>query len=190
MKIIDTYLNEIFLFKSDLHVDKRGFFSEYFVSKSFEKEVGKKIHFCQENITYSKKGVLRGLHYQLSPHSQTKLVSVLKGSVLDIIVDIRKGSPTFGQHVSQELSEDNKFQLFVPRGFAHGYITLSEDSIFQYKVDNYYYPESEASIAADDPSLEIDWIISKEYWIQSDKDQKHPMLEDAVLFDYNDDLYA
>ena len=189
MKIIEIYFTEVFRLKPKVYEDERGSFSEHFVSKSLEKELGKKIQFCQDNLTYSKKGVIRGLHYQLSPHSQTKLVSVLKGTVLDIVVDIRRGSPTFGQHISQELSAENQLQLFVPRGFAHGYITLSEDSIFQYKVDNYFDPKFEGSIAPNDPVLGIDWIISEAEWLQSEKDQNNPMLQDATLFDYKEDLY-
>ena len=117
------------------------------------------------------------------------MVSVIKGTVLDVVVDIRKGSPTFGQYFSQELSSDNCLQLFIPRGFAHGYITLSETSTFQYKVDQYYQPNSEGSIAPDDPSLAIDWQLPKEDWIQSEKDQKYPALADASLFDFKDSLY-
>jgi dTDP-4-dehydrorhamnose 3,5-epimerase len=118
------------------------------------------------------------------------LVSVIKGSVLDVVVDIRKGSPTFGQHITQELSDENKLQLFIPRGFAHGYITLSLDSVFLYKVDQYYHPESEGSIAPDDPSLKINWRIPKDKWIQSEKDQNHPLLQHAIIFDYEKNFYA
>ena len=136
-------------------------FSERYNEKELYQAIGKQITFCQDNQASSIKGVLRGLHYQLPPFSQTKLVEVLQGSVLDIIVDIRKGSPTFGQHFSQELNDLNRLQLLIPRGFAHGYITLSETSLFQYKVDQYYHPKSEGSIAPDDPSLGIDWRLPK-----------------------------
>ena len=190
MTAIPTLFKEVFLLKPELHKDTRGSFLEAYKQKSFEKLICKKIEFCQDNYTTSKKGVLRGLHYQLPPFSQSKLVSVLKGSVLDVVVDIRKGSPTFGRHFSQELSAENQLQLFVPRGFAHGYITLSEDSIFMYKVDNYYQPDSEGSIAPDDPDLGIDWKLPKPEWIRSEKDQKHPNLSEASLFDYKQDLYA
>ena len=165
-------------------------FSENFVKEDFNKAIGKEINFCQDNLTHSKKGVLRGLHYQLPPFSQAKLVSVIRGRVLDVVVDIRKGSPTFGQHFSQELSDQNQFQLFIPSGFAHAFITLSDTSIFHYKVDQYYYPESEGSIAPDDPALGIDWIIPERDWIQSEKDQTHPVLSKATVFEFNDDLYA
>jgi dTDP-4-dehydrorhamnose 3,5-epimerase len=190
MTLIPTLFKEVFLLKPELHNDTRGSFMEAYKQKAFEKLIGRKIDFCQDNYTTSKKGVLRGLHYQLPPFSQSKLVSVLCGSVLDVVVDIRKGSPTFGRHFTQELSAENQLQLFVPRGFAHGYITLSEDSIFMYKVDNYYHPLTEGSFAADDPDLGIDWKLPKSEWIRSEKDQKHPSLSKASLFDYKQDLYA
>ena len=190
MNIKTTPFKEVFILKPNLHLDERGSFMESFNEREVQKVTRKKIFFCQDNQTFSKKGVLRGLHYQLPPYSQTKLVSVIQGSVLDVIVDIRKGSPTFGQHFSCELSHENKLQLFVPRGFAHGFITLSETSIFMYKVDQYYNFESEGSIAPDDPALGIDWQIPQSEWIQSKKDKKHPTLAEASLFDYNMDLYA
>ena len=190
MNIKTTPFKEVFILKPNLHLDERGSFMESFNEREVEKVLEKKTMFCQDNLTHSKKGVLRGLHYQLPPYSQTKLVSVIQGSVLDVIVDIRKGSPTFGQHFSCELSHENKLQLFVPRGFAHGFITLSETSIFMYKVDQYYNFESEGSIAPDDPALGIDWQIPQSEWIQSEKDKKHPTLAEASLFDYNMDLYA
>ena len=190
MIAIPTLFKEVFLLKPELHEDTRGSFMEAYKQKAFEQRIGRKIDFCQDNYTTSKKGVLRGLHYQLPPFSQSKLVSVLKGTVLDVVVDIRKGSSTFGRHFSQELSAENQLQLFVPRGFAHGYITLSEDSIFMYKVDNYYQPDSEGSIAPDAPDLGIDWKLPKSEWIRSKKDQKHPSLSEASLFDYKQDLYA
>ena len=190
MTAIPTLFKEVFLLKLELYRDARGSFKEAYKQKAFEQRIGRKIDFCQDNHTYSKKGVLRGLHYQLPPFSQSKLVSVLRGSVLDVVVDIRKGSPTFGRHFSQELSAENQLQLFVPRGFAHGYITLSEDSIFMYKVDNYYQPDREGSIAPEDIELGIDWKFPKSEWIRSEKDQKHPSLSEANLFNYNQDLYA
>ena len=133
MTIIPTLFKEVILLKTKVHIDVRGSFSEHFSSKVFEKAFGHKISFCQDNITHSNKGVLRGLHYQLTPYGQSKLVSVIRGSVLDVVVDIRKGSSTFGQHFSKELTDENQLQLFIPKGFAHGYITLSEYSIFLYK---------------------------------------------------------
>tara|TARA_B100000989_G_scaffold289627_1_gene261730 strand:+ start:104 stop:676 length:573 start_codon:yes stop_codon:yes gene_type:complete len=190
MITIPTLFKEVLLFKPKLYSDIRGSFIESYNQKDLEKVVSRKINFCQDNTTHSKKGVLRGLHYQLPPFSQSKLVTVLQGKVLDVIVDLRKGSPTFGQHYSQELSEYNQLQLFIPRGFAHGYITLSKNSTFQYKVDQYYYPESEGSIAPDDPALAINWKLAKVDWIQSEKDQKHPVLADAPYFNYKQDLYA
>ncbi len=189
-RIKEYFFKEVFLLKPEVYIDDRGTFSENFVSKILEQNVGKKISFCQDNLTHSKRGVIRGLHYQLPPYSQTKLVSVLKGRVLDIVVDIRKGSPTFGKHISQELSAENQLQLFISRGFAHGFITLSETSIFQYKVDQYYYPESEGSISPNDPHLEIDWKIPEDEWVQSDKDKKHSTLLKASVFNFKDDLYA
>ena len=190
MNIKTTPFKEVYILKPNVHLDERGFFMESFNEREFEKALERKIKFCQDNLTYSKKGVLRGLHYQLPPFSQTKLVQVLQGSVLDVLVDIRKGSPTFGHHFSCELSAENQLQLYIPRGFAHGYITLSETSIFIYKVDQFYNFESEGSITPNDLSLGIDWQIPPSEWIQSEKDKKHPTLAAASLFDYNTDLYA
>jgi dTDP-4-dehydrorhamnose 3,5-epimerase len=190
MKAIPSLFKEVFLLKPELHKDARGSFMECFKQNDFEKLIGRKTSFCQDNYTTSKKGVLRGLHYQLHPFSQSKLVTVIQGSVLDIVVDLRMGSPTFGKHFSQELSDKNQLQLFIPRGFAHGYISLSEYSIFIYKVDNYYKSDSEGSIAPDDPDLEIDWKLPKSEWVRSEKDQNHPSLIKASLFDYKQDLYA
>tara|TARA_B100000900_G_scaffold273717_1_gene233874 strand:- start:2351 stop:2923 length:573 start_codon:yes stop_codon:yes gene_type:complete len=187
---IPTLFKEVILLKPEIQKDKRGSFMEAYKQNIFQKLIGRKIDFCQDNHTISRKSVLRGLHYQLPPFSQSKLVSVIRGKVLDVVVDIRKGSPTFGRHITQELSSENQLQLFVPRGFAHGYITLSEDSIFMYKSDNYYQPLSEGSIAADDPDLGIDWKVPKPKWILSKKDQKHPCFGEALYFDYNQDLYA
>ena len=190
MTAIPTVFREVFLLKTELYQDIRGGFKEVYKQKAFEKLISKKIDFCQDNNTASRKGALRGLHYQLPPYSQSKLVYVTRGTVLDVVVDIRKGSPTFGRHFSQELSAENQLQLFIPRGFAHGYITLSEDSIFMYKVYNYYHPFSEGSIAADDPDLGIDWKLPKSEWIRSEKDENHASLSKANLFDYKQDLYA
>lgn len=190
MTAIPTLFKEVFLIKPLVHKDARGSFREGYKDKDVQRLIGRQIDFCQDNLTDSKKGVLRGLHYQLPPFSQSKLVTVLQGSVLDVVVDIRKGSPTFGKHFSQELSAENQLQLFVPRGFAHGYITLSASSLFMYKVDQYYHPQSEGSIAPDDPNLGIDWRLPKSEWIQSEKDQNHPALDQASLFDYKEDLYA
>ena len=181
---------EVFIIKPNVHVDERGSFSEYFNQKDFEAATSVKIAFCQDNLTHSKKGVLRGLHYQIPPYGQSKLVGVIKGLVLDVIVDVRKGSPTLGKHFSIKLSAENQLQLFIPKGFAHGYITLSETSIFSYKVDQFYKASSEGSIAPDDLALGIDWQIDQSLWIQSDKDKKHPNLAEAFLFDYKKDSYV
>ena len=190
MNIKTTPFKEVFILKPNIHLDERGSFMESFNKKEIEKVLGIKTDFLQDNQTFSTKGVLRGLHYQLPPFSQTKLVQVIQGNVLDVIVDIRKGSPTFGQYFSCELSAENQLQLFIPRGFAHGYITLNETSIFIYKVDQFYNFESEESITPDDPALGIDWQLPQSEWIQSDKDKKHLTLAEAPLFDYNIDLYA
>ena len=190
MSFITTPFKEVFVLKPEVHSDERGFFMENFNAKKIEKVTGRRISFCQDNEAFSKKGVLRGLHYQLPPFSQSKLVRAIQGKVLDVIVDIRKDSPTFGKYFSCELSAENKLQVFIPRGFAHGYITLSETSIFSYKVDQFYNLESEGSINPEDPSLGIDWKLPQSEWIQSKKDKKHPNLSEAKLFDYNEALYA
>ena len=184
-----TNFDDVIIFNNQSFKDLRGSFKESFRLDKIENALNQKIHFCQDNIAESKKGVLRGLHYQIDPYSQSKLVSVIKGKVIDIIVDIRKGSPTFGKHISIELSDENQKQVFIPRGYAHGYITLSEESIFHYKVDNYYNKSSEASIAFDDPKLQINWILPKSELIVSEKDTNHPLLKDAILFDFKANLY-
>jgi dTDP-4-dehydrorhamnose 3,5-epimerase len=190
MNIKTTPFKEVFILKPNVHWDDRGAFMESFNEREVENLLGRKTAFCQDNQTVSKKGVLRGLHYQLPPFSQTKLVRVIQGKVLDVVVDIRKGSPTFGHHFSCELSADNQVQLYIPRGFAHGFITLSETSIFMYKVDQFYKVESEGSITPNDPALGIDWQIPESEWLQSEKDKNHPTLVEATLFEYNEDLYA
>ena len=190
MNIETTPFKEVFILKPKVHLDDRGAFMESFNEREVENLLGRKTAFCQDNQTVSKKGVLRGLHYQLPPFSQTKLVRVIQGKVLDVVVDIRKGSPTFGQHFSCELSAENQAQIYIPRGFAHGFITLSETSIFMYKVDQFYKVESEGSITPNDPVLRIDWQIPQSDWIQSEKDKNHPSLAEAAVFDYNSDLYA
>ena len=190
MNIKTTPFKEVFILKPNVHLDERGAFMESFNKREVENLLGRKIAFCQDNQTVSKKGVLIGLHYQLPPFSQTKLVRVIQGKVLDVVVDIRKGSPTFGHHFSCELSAENQVELYIPRGFAHGFITLSDTSIFSYKVAQYYHPQNEGSIAPDDPSLAIDWQLAKEEWIQSEKDKAHPFLSKALLFDFKDDPYV
>ncbi len=169
--------------------DHRGYFFESFSERDFAAEVCE-VRFVQDNESKSCYGVLRGLHFQKSPHAQSKLVRVVKGRVLDVAVDIRRGSPTFGKHVAVELSEENHRQFFIPRGFAHGFVVLSDEAVFQYKCDDFYAPECEGAVAWDDPELGIDWGIPMEDVILSEKDMKHPMLKDAAeLFDYSVDYY-
>ena len=190
MEIIPTLFEDVLLFRNQIFKDERGSFSEHFNKSQSKFFSQKEIHFCQDNIAHSKKGVLRGLHYQLPPFAQSKLVSVIEGSVLDVVVDIRRGSPTFGQYFSQELNTENRFQMFIPRGFAHGFITLSKSSIFCYKVDNFFNSKYERSLSPDDPELDINWRLSKDEWIQSKKDKNSSKLANLPLFDFNQDLYA
>lgn len=185
-----TAIEDVVIIDPKVHGDERGYFIETFREDKLEEFLGFKVAFCQDNESKSSKGVLRGLHYQLHPAAQTKLVRVIKGRVLDVAVDIRKDSPTFGQYVAVELSEDNKRQLFVPRGFAHAFVVLEDDTIFAYKVDNYYSPENDRGIAFDDPSINIDWQIDASLLKLSEKDTKQPLLKDADLFDYKANLYA
>ena len=180
MKVIETEIKGVFILEPRVFGDDRGYFFESFSLKHFEEKVSKTV-FVQDNESKSKYGVLRGLHYQLPPYTQAKLVRVVKGRVLDVAVDIRKGSPTFGKYVAVELSEENKLQFFLPKGFAHGFAVLSEEAIFQYKCDEYYAPDYEGAICYDDPDLGIDWKLPLEDIILSEKDKKHPRLRDAVL---------
>ena len=167
------------LIEPDVHGDSRGYFVETFRQDLFEEAVGYKVDFVQDNESKSSKGVLRGLHYQLPPYAQAKLVRVVDGAVLDVAVDIRKSSPTFGQYVSAELTSENKRQLFIPHGFAHGFVVLSDSATFAYKVDNYYAPEHDRGIAFNDSDLNIDWQLPSNMLRLSDKDQSHPGLADA-----------
>ena len=180
MKVIETEIEGVFILEPRVFGDDRGYFFESFSLKHFEEKVCKTV-FVQDNESKSKYGVLRGLHYQLPPYTQAKLVRVVKGRVLDVAVDIRKGSPTFGKYVAVELSEENKLQFFLPKGFAHGFAVLSEEAIFQYKCDEYYAPDYEGAICFDDPDLGIDWRLPLEDIILSEKDKKHPRLRDAIL---------
>ena len=180
MKVIETEIEGVFILEPRVFGDDRGYFFESFSLKHFEEKVSKTV-FVQDNESKSKYGVLRGLHYQLPPYTQAKLVRVVKGRVLDVAVDIRKGSPTFGKYVAVELSEENKLQLFSSKGFAHGFAVLSEEAIFQYKCDEYYAPDYEGAICYDDPDLGIDWKLPLEDIILSEKDKKHPRLRDAIL---------
>lgn len=190
MKVIKTAIEDVVIIEPDVFGDSRGYFFESYSQKKFDEQV-RPVRFVQDNESKSKYGVLRGLHFQKGKDAQSKLVRVVKGRVLDVAVDIRKGSPTFGKYVAVELTEDNHRQLFVPRGFAHGFSVLSEEVIFQYKCDNLYAPESEGAIAWNDPEIGIDWQLPAEDVLLSAKDSAHPMLKDATdLFDYNVDYYA
>ena len=191
MKFTRTQIKDVVICEPTVHGDDRGYFVETFRADKLEGFLGYKINFCQDNESKSTKGVLRGLHYQLAPFAQTKLVRVIEGKVLDVAVDIRKGSPTFGQHVSVELTSKNKKQLLVPRGFAHGFIVLSQSAVFAYKVDNYYSKESDRGILFDDEQLGIDWILPQEQILLSDKDKVQPKLQEVdELFDYKINYYG
>lgn len=179
MKFIPQEIADVIIIEPTLLEDSRGYFTETFRQDLFNQFIGYSVDFIQENESKSNKGVLRGLHYQLAPFSQAKLVRVLEGSVLDVVVDIRKSSNTFGQHLSLELTAENKHQLFVPQGFAHGFIVLSSSATFSYKVDNYYSPEHERGIAFDDEDLGIDWRLPKELIQLSNKDKNNPVLVDS-----------
>ena len=179
MKFTPQSIADVILIEPTIHGDDRGYFIETFRQDLLEEAIGCKVNFVQDNESKSIKGVLRGLHYQLPPYTQAKLVRVIEGSVLDVAVDIRKSSSTFGQHVSLELTAQNKHQLFVPQGFAHGFVVLSDSAIFAYKVDNYYSPEHDRGIAFDDEQLKIDWQLSAEELQLSDKDRAHPSLENT-----------
>ena len=190
MKVIQTDIPEVVIIEPDVFGDSRGYFFESYSQKKFDEQVSE-VRFVQDNESKSKYGVLRGLHFQKGKDAQSKLVRVVKGRVLDVAVDIRKGSPTFGKYVAVELTGDNHRQLFVPRGFAHGFSVLSEEVIFQYKCDNLYAPHAEGAIAWNDPDIGIDWQLPAEDVLLSAKDAEHPMLKDAMdLFDYNVDYYA
>ena len=179
MKFIPQSIPEVLLIEPTVHGDKRGYFVETFRQNLFEDVLSYQVNFVQDNESKSTKGVLRGLHYQLPPYTQAKLVRVIEGSVLDVAVDIRKSSPTFGQHVAVELMAEDKRQLFVPHGFAHGFVVLSDSATFAYKVDNYYAPEYDRGIAFDDDQLKIDWQLLAEELQLSDKDKTHPSLANA-----------
>ena len=190
MNVIKTDIEGVVIIEPKVFGDDRGYFFESFSQPLFDKLV-RPVKFVQDNESKSKYGVLRGLHFQKGQHAQSKLVRVVKGRVLDVAVDIRKGSPTFGKYVAVELTEDNHRQFFVPRGFAHGFAVLSEEAIFQYKCDNLYAPESEGAIIWNDPEIGIEWGLAAEDVVLSPKDMCHPMLKDAPeLFDYNVDYYA
>ena len=191
MTFTRTAIPDVVIIEPKVHGDSRGYFVETFVSNKLEEFLGYKINFCQDNESKSSKGVLRGLHYQLPPHAQTKLVRVIHGRVLDVAVDIRKNSPTFGKYVAVLLSAENKKQLLVPRGFAHGFVVLEDDTVFAYKVDNYYSPECDRGIAFDDKNLNIDWILNHNELNLSAKDTKQPKLNETNdLFEFGVDYYV
>ena len=189
MEVIKTEIEGLVIIEPKIFKDTRGYFFESFSQKEFDEKV-MPVRFVQDNESMSSYGVMRGLHFQRPPFTQSKLVRCVKGKVLDVAVDIRKGSPTYGQHVAVELNEDNHRQVFIPRGFAHGFAVLSETAIFQYKCDNFYAPEAEGGISIKDGSLGIDWQIPTEKAILSEKDIKHLCLKDFDSpFDYNTNLY-
>lgn len=189
MEVIKTNIEGVVIIEPRIFRDDRGYFFESFSQRDFQEKVCNTV-FVQDNESKSSYGVLRGLHFQKTPYAQSKLVRVIKGAVLDVAVDIRKGSPTFGQHVAVELTEDNHRQFFIPRGFAHGFSVLTDEVIFQYKCDNFYAPQSEGALAWDDPDLGIDWRIPTDKVLLSEKDRHHNRLRDAEwLFDYDEKLY-
>jgi dTDP-4-dehydrorhamnose 3,5-epimerase len=182
MEYIRTDIEGVFVIEPRVFNDARGYFFEAWKQEEFNEHVGE-VNFIQDNESKSSFGVLRGLHYQKGELSQAKLVRVIKGKVLDVAVDIRKSSPTFGKHVMVELSEDNKRQLFIPRGFAHGFLVLSDEAVFTYKVDNPYAPQAEAGIRWNDPELAIEWPIDPAQVLTSEKDLKQPLLKDAEVIE-------
>ncbi len=189
MKFTRLEIPDVILCEPEVFGDDRGYFVENFRKDKLDSFLGYSIDFCQDNESKSSYGVLRGLHYQISAYSQTKLVRAIKGSVLDVAVDIRKGSPYFGKYVSVKLTEENKKQLLVPRGFAHGFVVLSKEAIFSYKVDNYYHPGSDRGIAFDDESLGIDWKLNSNDLKLSVKDLNQPLFKNADYFNYSINLY-
>lgn len=191
MKFIAQSIPDIFVVEPEVHSDQRGYFVETFRQNELENTLAYSVNFVQDNESKSTKGVLRGLHFQLAPYAQSKLIRVIEGSVLDVAVDIRQGSPSFGQHIAIELSGDNKKQLFIPRGFAHGFLVLSNTAIFAYKVDNYYSPECDRGLAFDDEQLNIDWILPKAQLRLSKKDRHHPCLAElGTCFEFTENYYA
>ncbi|MBE6214458.1 MAG: dTDP-4-dehydrorhamnose 3,5-epimerase [Rikenellaceae bacterium] len=191
MKVIPTDIEGVVIIESDVFGDARGYFMESWSQQRFNESV-REVEFVQDNQSKSCYGVVRGLHFQRGEYSQSKLVRVAQGRVLDVAVDIRRGSPTFGRHIAVELSDENHRQLFIPRGFAHGFSVLSSEAVLQYKCDNYYSPKNEGAIAWNDPTIGIDWQLPVEDIILSAKDMHHPTLAEAeeALFDYNTDYYV
>ena len=180
MEVIKTAIEGVFIIEPRVFGDARGYFFESFNAREFAEKTGVHVNFVQDNESMSHYGVLRGLHFQQPPYTQAKLVRVVKGSVLDVAVDIRKNSPTYGQYVSVELTGENHLQFFVPKGFAHGFSVLSDEVVFQYKCDEFYAPQSEGALAWDDPDLAIDWRLPADKVLLSEKDRHHPNFRDFV----------
>ena len=190
MRVIGTSIPDVVIVEPDVFGDVRGYFFESYSQRRFDEAV-RPVRFVQDNESKSRYGVLRGLHFQKGEYAQSKLVRVVAGRVLDVAVDIRRGSPTFGKYVAVEFTAENRRQLFIPRGFAHGFSVLSEEAVFQYKCDNPYAPQAEGAVAWDDPDIGIDWRLPAEAILLSAKDAANPRLRDAAdLFDYNKDYYA
>lgn len=190
MRVIGTSIPDVAIVEPEVFGDARGYFFESYSQRRFDEAV-RPVRFVQDNESKSRYGVLRGLHFQKGEYAQSKLVRVVAGRVLDVAVDIRLGSPTFGKYVAVELTAENRRQLFIPRGFAHGFSVLSEEAVFQYKCDNPYAPQAEGAVAWDDPDIGIDWRLPAEAILLSAKDAANPRLRDAAdLFDYNKDYYA
>ena len=186
MEFIYQDIPDILTIEPKIHGDERGYFAETYRQDKLEDVLGYRVNFVQDNESKSYKGVLRGLHFQLAPYAQSKLVRVIEGTVLDVAVDVRRGSPSFGQHVAVELSGVNKKQIFIPRGFAHGFLVLTDTATFAYKVDNFYSPECDRGLAFDDIDLNIDWKLTKQELLVSDKDSQQPRLTELTdCFDYN-----
>ena len=191
MRILKTDIEGVLIIEPQLFEDERGYFFEAFSERKFAELTGIETRFVQDNESRSAKGVVRGLHFQLPPFAQSKLVRAVRGTILDVAVDIRRGSPTFGKHIAVELSEHNHRQLFVPRGFAHGFSVMEGDAIVEYKCDNYYAPEAEGAIRWNDPTLAIDWEVADNEVVVSAKDKANSLFEECeALFDYNTDYYA
>lgn len=190
MEVIKTDIEGVVIIEPRIFTDPRGYFFESYSKREFDEKV-RPVDFVQDNESMSTRGVMRGLHFQWPPFTQSKLVRCVRGRVLDVAVDIRRGSPTYGRHVAVELSEENHRQFFVPRGFAHGFAVLSDVAVFQYKCDNYYHPEADGGISIADASLGIYWTLDPEKAILSEKDLRHPLLKDFdTPFDITVDLYA
>ena len=182
MRVIRSEIEGLLLVEPVLHGDERGYFMESFSERDFEAQTGLKVRFVQDNESRSRKGVLRGMHFQREPYAQAKLVRVVQGRVLDVAVDIRPESPTFGKYVATELSGTNHRQMFIPKGFAHGYVVLEDDTVFQYKCDEYYHPEAEDGIAWNDPQIAIDWGVAESAVVLSEKDKHRPLLNELCEF--------